>query len=210
MKKFIGCLGILVLILGFGGMARATLVTFDFDPVALPDGSGGAAIGTYMTVLYGSPVSVTGQNGPVSETTFRGFDTLLGSSGDGYIESESLSGDHLIQINFTAPITSVSFDYGQIADEFHADYLIGSTWTTDFFSTGWAFWNTGHVTTITFSTPVSGLRFHDDGLGEVGIDNLVVNRCETDPPMGVPEPATLLFLGLGLLGVVSIRKFKKL
>ena len=114
------------MILGFGGMARATSVTFTFDPTTLPDDSNATAIGTYMSGLYGSTVSVTGQNGPVSETTFRGFNTLLGSSGDGYIESESLSGDHLIQINFTpaAPITSVSFDYGQVADEFSAGMIV--------------------------------------------------------------------------------------
>ena len=188
MKKFTVYLGILVLILGFGGMARATSVTFDFDPLALPDDSNATAIGTYMSGLYGSTVSVTGQNGPVSETTFRGFNTLLGSSGDGYIESESLSGDHLIQINFTttAPITSVSFDYGQVADEFSADYFDGSNWI-NFFNNGWAFWNTGHLNTYTFNVPVYGLRFHDDGLGEVGIDNLVVNSA-SDPPTGVPEP----------------------
>ena len=212
MKKFMVFLGILVLILGFGGMARATQVTFNFDPLALPDNSNALAIGSYMSDLYGPGVNVTGQNGPVSETTFRGFNTLLGSSGDGYIESESLSGEHLIQIDFPVPITSnVSFDYGQIADEFYADYYDGVNWI-NFFHTGWAFWNTGHYSgTLPTSENVLGLKFHDDGVGEVGIDNLIVNRSDPDPvPNSVPEPATLLFLGLGLMGVACIRKFKKL
>lgn len=200
MKKLMVCLGILVLVLGFGGMARADLVTFNFNPSALPDNSNAATIGTYMTGIYGSAVTVTGHDGPVSEV---GLFTLLGGSGDGYIESESSSlfgGEHLIQINFATPITSASFDWGQYLDEFRADYLIGSTWT-NFFSRGYSVLNTGNSGLITFGSSVTALRFHDDAVGEVGIDNLVVNR--------VPEPATMLLLSLGLLGVAGIRKFKK-
>lgn len=201
MKKFRVCLGILVFILGFGGMAKADLVTFNFNPSDLPDNSNAATIGTYMTGLYGSPVTVTGHNGPVSEV---GLFTLLGGTNDGYIESE---GDWFndnalrIQVDFgTSTISSVRFDYGQILDQFHGDYLIGTNWT-EFFTQSYSLLETGNSGTIALPGGVTALRFHDDDIGEVGIDNLVVNR--------VPEPATMLLLGLGLLGVAGIRKFKK-
>ena len=211
MKKFMVCLGILVLILVCGGMARATQVTFNFNPPALPDNSNAAAIGTYMTGLYGSAVTVAGHNGPVSET---GLFTLLGGIGDGYIESEYNrlrgGGEDSIVIKFVNPITSVSFDWATYFDAFNADYSInGTTGFTNFFNDGLGglgeivFLNGGHFATYTFSSPVLALAFHDDGYGEVGIDNLVVNS--------VPEPATMLLLGSGLVGLAGFarRRYKK-
>ncbi len=193
MKKLV-LLAVMVLVVGFAGMATAD-VTFNFDPPALPDNSNAATIATYMTGLFGSPVSVAGHDGPVSET---GIGSLLGGTNDGYIESESDSlfgGEHQIRLNFGSPITSVSFDYGQYLDEFRADYSTngGSTWV-NFYSNGYAFLHTDHVV---FDLPdnTNALRFHDDAIGEVGIDNLVVGR--------VPEPATMLLLGAGLIGLVG-------
>ena len=39
--------------------------------------------------------------------------------------------------------------------------------------------------------------FTDSGLGAIGIDNLTVNAA------AVPEPATLLLLGIGMLGLAG-------
>jgi hypothetical protein len=199
-KSVITMIMVGVLVMGLFSMAQADLVTFNFNPSALPDNSNAAAIGTYMTGIYGSTVTATGHNGPVSEV---GLFTLLGGSGDGYIESEwnnpfESGGQNLIQINFATPITSVAFDYGQWFDSFNADYTInGSTWI-NFFTQGYSVLATGNSGTLVLPSGVIGLRFHDGDYGEVGIDNLVVNR--------VPEPMSLLLLGLGLLGIGVARR----
>ena len=221
MKKFMVCLGILVLILGFGGMAGAAPVTFTFDRgIAYdrfdflhlfphwdgtglrPDANPGQ-ISTYMSGIYGAPVTVAATGNPASSGLGLG---LLGSLKDGYLESEQGS-IHTIKISFSVPITSVSFDWARLADPFYADYSLNGTVFTNFFSDTPSnildILDSGS-TSFTFPGNVVALSFHDGGLGEIGIDNLVVTPA-------VPEPATMLLLGSGLVGFAGYarRRFKK-
>ena len=194
MKKIMIVLNIMALILGFCGSAMAAPVTFNFNSLA--DGANAAAISSYMSGLFGGAgsVTVTGAS-PQAESAFFG---LLGP--DTYIESEP-SGAHTIQINFATPITSVSFDWAKLLDPFNADYSVdGTTNFTNFFNSPLGIIQIDHFNTITFASPVLALRFHDDGVGEIGIDNLVVDK--------VPEPMSILLLGLGLLGIGAVRRKK--
>jgi hypothetical protein len=189
------CLG--VMIFGMAGVGSADLVTFNFD--ALNPGAGATSIGNYMTGIYGAPVTVSAVGKPEAE----GPGLLYNYLGDRYIESEpgSLINPlpHVIDITFSTPITSVSFDWGMYLDAFNA-YADG----TLFFDQDYRVLRTGHLDTYTFAAPVLNLRFTDGGSGEVGIDNLVVDRAAA-----VPEPGTLILLGCGLIGIGVFRRISK-
>jgi len=64
--------------------------------------------------------------------------------------------------------------------------------------------SSGNSGLITFNSgwEVTALRIHDDGSLDVAMDNLTVNDNRT----AVPEPTSLLLLGLGLLGIVVTRR----
>jgi hypothetical protein len=121
MKKILMYLGIISLVLGLGGMAGAS-TTFTFDAPALALGALNGDIGTYMTGVYGSAVTVSGA-AHVSKA-----DLLGNATTDQYVESDvPQNGTHLIQINFAHAITgTVSYDWGTFTDSFNAEYLDGN------------------------------------------------------------------------------------
>ena len=51
-----------------------------------------------------------------------------------------------------------------------------------------------------------GLSAQGGSLNALALDNLIVN---TSPGSQVPEPATMLLFGLGLIGLAGVRRFKK-
>ncbi len=188
-----GLMGIVMgaLLLAMNGSASA-LVVFDFDTIPL--NAGPAVIESYMEGVYGSDITVkhaTVGNGSFSEP--------LGP--DHYLQNVWSWSEHWFSISFNeVPITSVSFDWGVEIDHFHA-YADG----VEIFNQGWGWWSSGNSGTIDLlavvGSPVTTLKFTNSYLGEIHMDNLAVEP--------IPEPASLLLLGSGLLGLAAFGRARR-
>jgi hypothetical protein len=195
---------LLIMTVGLVGTAQAGLVTFDFE--GLPGGADDAAIGSYMTALYGSSVTVTGAASypyMSGATSVNPLPALSTDTGDQYIASTE-GGNHQFSISFSVPIVSLSFDWAREADSFHLEASYAGTTQEIFTASGGKGggsgygWETIDLLDI-FGGPVTTLFFHDGGQGAIGIDNLVVNA--------VPLPTSIL-LGIVAVGLAG-RKLRR-
>lgn len=201
MKKFSLMLAVVALTLfTFANNARAVLFDFDGAPHfgGLPVGSPAGAVEDYMEQLYGSPVTIDGDNLLAGIVGGNGFGPLGQDEGkpfDHYIQAGPIWGAHWFSFTFEeTPISSVSFDWGIKFNTFHAyadDVEI-------FSSPGWNFWAWGNSGTIDLleinPAGVRTLRFSDSCVGEIEVDNLIVSSVSHSP-----EPATIALFGLGSL-----------
>lgn len=173
-----------IIFLAFAASRNVSAATFDFD--ALPYPAGPATIEAYMQGIYGSDITVV--NAIVGNGVSKG---PLGP--DHYIQSDLSLGYDWFEIRFeTMPITSASFDWGATWNEFVAE-ADGAV----IFDSGYTVYQSGFFSTE-FLEPVTVLRFHDHGCGEVEIDNLVV--------ASVPIPGSLWLLGSCVIGLAAMRR----
>ncbi|HNQ01984.1 MAG TPA: PEP-CTERM sorting domain-containing protein [Syntrophales bacterium] len=188
MKRLLVCLITFVAAIGLGSSAPAATVSFDFNGLAA--GTGLAGISSYMTGVFGGPVDVSTYPQTYAVTEISGpagaFSTNYLSS-NGY--DQNING---FAITFPEPIVSASFDWDDFyTSEFVFMYSPGG----DYYRGSGDAGSLKHVD-WTFSSPVTVLTFRNlQSTVPFGIDNLTVTTA------AVPEPTTLVLLGLGLLGL---------
>lgn len=177
------------------GTARAGTITYNFNDLPVLEGNASpVAYGQYLqdvsadlsNIAPGVDVVIGGKFKIVTQDP-------LGS--DQWLQTES-SVDR-IEFTFSAPISSVTFDWATQKNDFVVDY--GGQSVTVYNSTNNQV-TSGDNYTLDFDSPVYTLAFHDSASGWIGVDDLVINV--------VPLPASILLgvLAVGLAG----RKLREL
>lgn len=206
---------------GAPAMAVPTVITFDAgDPI------GGLAAGAVLANQYAAygvtfaPNALAGGGGPYGDWATNTSMTIASVGGDvGGLGTPSLvsgnllrsysgwlneNGDPSFSASFSGGITSFSADFAGVATA--ADVHL------------YAYLGTTLVQSVTgasggqFTLALAGSGLFDrvvitpGSWGDwAGVDNIAFDRAET-PPTGVPEPATMAIMALGLAGVAITRR----
>jgi hypothetical protein len=220
-KKLLIILGILVTSLSLSANSNATTTFFDFEDgkdVAGPLGG----LEDYLTGKFGRQVIVVPISGSSTlsvgrwgkDELFNNSDIIFALSAGGTLDFDPgiyPSELKITQISFTwgvfRPTLSNNSSFGlDVFDD------ISNTWKNDVFVINDFKIQTRDSGPIIIDNgwKVTGIRFHDDNIRDVGLDNLTIvdNRAPeifTDP-IGVPEASVMSLLGSGLIGLWGFRR----
>jgi len=224
MRKLLIILGILVMSVGFSVNSNAVTTFFDFEDgkdVAGPLGG----LENYLTAKFGSHVSVVpilGTSTPSAgrwgkeDGLFNNSDILYALSAGGTLDFDPgiyPSELRITQISFTWGVFRPTLNYSFGLDFFDD---ISNTWINNVFAISNFKIQTGDSGLIIIDSglKVTAIRFHDDKVRDVGLDNLTIvdNRAPKISPQytDVPEASIMLLLSSGLIGLWGFsRRFGK-
>ena len=200
MKRYV--LPVIMAVALAAGMAHAgATCSFCFDTCThglLDD----VTVSTYMSGLYGSPVAVLGSEVHSGD----------GFGSDKYLYASWLSGGRIAVTFLCEPVECASFQ-GHVFDATTgADFTVKAydcvwdaiTGKSPIYTQSWDCGDGATIScpTITFCKPAYCLVFSDEGVHDIGLDDLCVSRC-TCPT--IPAPGAVLLAGLGTMMVGWLR-----
>lgn len=204
--------------LGMAGMAQATLVVYH-DAATFQANAGTTTVYDFEAdpAGYISPPSYWGgQSGSIQD--FGDFSVDATSTGIYLAEVRELNGNHDIYMNsynnnaslnviFDANITALGFTYKAEGNQYwdHSTFsYAGVTYDLGIPGDSGFFGLIEDSGTLAAGTPFSFGQQSRNWSG-VSFDNITYT---SNGPSPVPEPATMLLFGTGLIGLISLRKRK--
>jgi hypothetical protein len=192
---------------GMVGTASATSVSFNFENSG--SNYNDASLLNYLKTTSGlTNVSTSGTTWYENSVLF-GSDVLYVNASNG---SGTIDFDTLARSASTYKINSLQFTWGVFQKSSSIDFGLDvfndatDSWSNNYYTVNNVDYSTGASGLLTFASAmeVTAIRVHDGGSMDVGIDNLVINDNRGTAP--VPEPGTMMLLGIGLGGLAIFGK----